>query len=116
MYMKVLTTSTDEQILKIIPRSYASSVTLKLRDDSTNTIITETLSAITQKGYLVISNAFNLKEGRFYDLKILEGTNVIYLDRVFCTDQTINQNINSYYSVNKNTYTSAPSDNDYIIS
>ena len=43
MYMKVLTTSTDEQILKIIPRSYASSVTLKLRDDSTNTIITETL-------------------------------------------------------------------------
>ena len=114
--MKVLTTSTAEQILKVIPRTYTSSVTLKLRDDSTNVITTQTLSAITEKGYLVVSYAFNLKEGRFYDLTILDGSNIIYLDRVFCTDQTINQSTNSYYSVNKNTYINAPSDNDYIIS
>ena len=115
MYMKVLTTSIEPQTLKIIPREYVASVTLKIRDDSTNEIITDTVSAIIEKDYLSISYSFNLKEGRFYDLKLLNGSNVIYLDRIFCTDQTINQNTNNYYSVNKNEYVSPSSDNDYII-
>ena len=38
--MKVLTTSTDAQSMSIIPRSYASTITIKLRDESTNEITT----------------------------------------------------------------------------
>ena len=113
--MKVLTTSTDAQTLKIIPRTYVSSVTLKIRDDSTNEVTTAVVSATTDKNYLTLSYAFNLKEGRFYDLTILNGSNVIYLDRVFCTDQTINQDTNDYYSVNKNEYVSENGNNDYIV-
>lgn len=112
-----LTTSSSAQTLKIIPRSYASSVTMILRDDSTNTSTTYTsISTSTDKNYLVISQALNpvLVEGRFYDLTIKEGSNIIYKDKIFCTDQTI-----SDYSVNSGEYTIPTGDdkfdNDYII-
>jgi hypothetical protein len=113
--MKVLTTSNSSQTIKIIPREYFSSVTLQLRDDSTNEVTTANISTTTDKDYLVISYAFNLVEGRFYDLSILYGSNIIYLDKIFCTDQTINQDTNNYYSVNKEEYISKSGNNDFII-
>ena len=112
-----LTTSASAQTLKIIPRSYASSVSMILRDDSTNTSTTySSISTSTDKNYLVISQALSpvLVEGRFYDMTIKEGSNVIYKDKVFCTDQTI-----SSYSVNSGEYTVPTGndvfDNDYIV-
>jgi hypothetical protein len=49
-------------------------------------------------------------------LEIKNGNTVIYKDRVFCTDQTVNQTNNDYYSVNSGEYTTENSyDNDYII-
>ena len=112
-----LTTSASAQTLKVIPRSYASSVSMILRDDSTNTSTTySSISTSTDKNYLVVSQALSpvLVEGRFYDLTIKEGSNVIYKDKVFCTDQTI-----SSYSVNNGEYTVPTGndvfDNDYII-
>ncbi len=113
--MKVLTTSTNPQTIKVIPRVYVASVTLKLRDDSTNEVTTASVNTVTDKDYLSLSYAFNLKEGRYYDLTLLDGSDVIYLDRVFCTDQTINQDTNDYYSVNKNEYVSKSGNNDYIV-
>ena len=111
-----LTTSASAQTLKVIPRSYASSVSMILRDDSTNTSTTYTVSTTTDKNYLVVSKALSpvLVEGRFYDLTLKEGSNVIYKDKVFCTDQTI-----SSYSVNNAEYTVPTGndvfDNDYIV-
>lgn len=114
--MKHLTTSTEAQTIKIIPREYVASATLKLRDDSTNTEVSYSVTPTTDKNYLVISNAFNLVEGHFYDLTLLNGVEVIYKDKVFCSDQTINQSNNDYYTVNKDVYDSETSyDNDYII-
>lgn len=137
--MKILTTSTGEQTIRIIPRSYPDDVTLILRDDSTNEIVTYTLDSMEwentdevwnavdlnwndaggyfeEDGYLVINNQYNLVEGRFYDLTIKEGSVVIYKDKIFCTDQTIDQETNNYYSINENVYTTEDSyDNDYII-
>ena len=111
-----LTTSTDAQTIKVIPRSYATNVSMIFRDDSTNTSVTYTSIATTNKNNLVISESLSLTEGRFYDLTIKEGTDVIYKDKVFCTDQTINQTTNDYYSINKDEYVQEDSfDNDYII-
>jgi len=87
-----------------------------LRDDSTNTSTTYTVSTTTDKNYLVVSKALSpvLVEGRFYDLTLKEGNNVIYKDKVFCTNQTI-----SSYSVNNAEYTVPTGndvyDNDYIV-
>ena len=75
--MKVLTTSTNQQTINVIPRSYVASVTLKLRDDSTNEITTASVNTVTDKDYLTLSYAFNLKEGRYYDLTLLNGSDVI---------------------------------------
>ena len=117
-----LTTTASAQTLKIIPRSYASTVSMILRDDSTNTSTTYgSISTSTDKNYLVISQALSpvLVEGRFYDMTVKEGTSVIYKDKIFCTNQTINQANNSYYTVNSGEYTIPTGndqyDNDYII-
>ena len=111
-----LTTSTDAQTIKVIPRNYATNVSMVLRDDSTSAEVTYSVSTTTDKNYLVLSQALALTESRFYDLIIKEGSSVIFKDKVFCTDQTINQDTNNYYSVNDGEYTSDTTyDNDYII-
>lgn len=116
--MKVLTTSLAPQVLTIIPRKYATSVSLSLVDDSTDTSVSYTITPTNGEDYMTLTQAFALVEGRFYDMTVTEiGTNdVIYKDKVFCTDQTIDQTQNEYYSVNENEYIqNNTSDNEYII-
>lgn len=114
--MQILTTSSAPQTIRIIPRTYATNISMIFRDDSTNTTVSYTSSATTDKNYLVISESLSLTEGRFYDLTIKEGASVIYKDKVFCTDQTVDQDTNNYYSVNQGEYTTETTyDNDYII-
>lgn len=109
--MKILTTSTGDQTFKVIPRSYPASVTVKLREDVTNTETTYTVNPTEEKGKMVITQAFSLQEGSYYDLTLLDGSDVIYKDKIYCTDQTI-----SSYSVNNGEYTQESSyDNDYIV-
>ena len=117
-----LTTTASAQTMKIIPRSYGGTVSMIVRDDSTNTSTTySSITTTTDKNYLVISKALSpvLVEGRFYDLTVKEGARVIYKDKIFCPDQTINQSNNDYYSVNEGAYTVPTGtdayDNDYII-
>ena len=137
--MKKLTTSVGEQTIRIIPRVYPDEITLTLRDDSTNTSVSYTIESLqweninddwnladytwettkgmyVEDGYLYITNNYALVEGRFYDLTIASSGEVIYKDKVFCTDQTVDQDTNNYYSVNDSVYTTENSyDNDYII-
>jgi hypothetical protein len=141
--MKILTTSTSAQTITFAPRTYPSTVIVSIRDTSTNTTTrTESVSLTRTNDKASISTTFSLKEGRFYDLKILQGVGAlwntynviweaatnnwenivttekdIYLDKVFCTDQTINQIDNDYYTINSGEYTETtnyPND-DYII-
>ena len=110
--MKILTTSTDAQEMTIIPRSYPSLIDIRLRDESTNTVtLIQDVSANTDKGYLIFSTAYSLTENVFYELTILSGSDVIYKDKVFCTDQVI-----ADYTLNENEYiTENTYDNDYIL-
>ena len=118
--MKVLNTSASEQTFKIIPREYVTDATMLVRDDSTNVTTTYTgLTPSTSINHLEITNTFDpvLAEGHFYDmtLKKIDGT-VIYKDKIFCTDQAINQTQDQEYTVNSGEYTSDTShDNDFII-
>lgn len=141
--MKILTTSTSSQTLTFAPRAYPSEVIVSIRDNSTNTTTrTESVTLTRANDNASISTTFNLKEGRFYDLKILQGIGAlwntynviweaasdnwesittseetIYLDKIFCTDQTINQAENNYYTINSGQYTQTTNypDDDYII-
>jgi len=115
--MKHLLPTTDIQSIKIIPRVYSTSVSMELRDDSTNTTVSITPTAQKVGNYIELSNVFNLKEGRFYDLKVIDTNtqNIIYKDKIFCTAQSTNQSNNESYSVNKDEYKSKSGNNDFII-
>ena len=141
--MKILTTSTSAQTLTFVPRSYPTEIILSIRDTSTNTTTrTENVTLTRSNDNASISHAFSLVEGRFYDLNIIEGIGAlwntynvqweaasdnwesivsseesIYLDKIFCTNQTINQADNNYYTINSGEYTETTSypDDDYII-
>jgi hypothetical protein len=115
--MKILTTSTSNQTIKVVPREYVTTASLVLRDDTTNTETTDSVTPTTIGDYLQIENADTLKESRFYDLTLKNsGGSVIYKDKVFCTDQTVDQSTNNYYSVNDSVYTTDTTyDDDYIL-
>lgn len=103
---------------KVIPRQFvAGTITVDLTNESTGATINKTPTASTDGNYMSFDAVFGtLVEGEFYTLKIKNGSAVIYRDKVFCTDQTINQTNNDYYSVNNNEYNTEDSfDNDYII-
>lgn len=138
--MKILTTSTANQTLRFVPREYVTSATLYIRDDSTNVITNEVVSLVQDGDELVYTASFSLKEGRFYDFDFVVDPNLweqntlnwdmnfdkwedsqgaalsLYKDKIFCTDQTLDQTEDEYYSVNKNEYVTEDTyDNDYII-
>lgn len=117
--MKLITTS-GNKTFKIIPRQYISGqVNVKLKDESSNEVTTISTTASTDRNYMSFDAVFGtLKEDRFYNMEVLLfGTStIIYKDKVFCTNQTINQTNNDYYSINKDEYVQEDSfDNDYII-
>jgi len=107
--MIILTTSTNAQELKFIPRQYAAD-SIVLTDEQANT--SSTISAtFTKDGYYLKADiSFALAEDRFYTFNALNGTKTVYKGRIFCTDQTV-----SDYSINKNVYTEHESTNEYIV-
>ena len=119
--MKHLLPTSDAQTIKIIPRVYSTSVTIKLRDDSSNDETIILPSAIINKNYVELTNVFTLLEGRFYDLKVYNGqgsvteADIIYRDKIFCTAQSTNQSNNEHYTINKDVYKEKSGNNDFII-
>ena len=109
--MKIRTTSTSAQSLKIIPRDDQSSISVILRDNSTNESTAYSVSTSTSGDYMTFDLTLALVENRFYDMTCKSGSDVIYKDKIFCTDQVI-----ANYTINENQYTTENSyDNDYII-
>jgi len=109
--MKILTTSTSAQTLKIIPREYQSNIDVILRDSSTNESTTYSVATSTSGDYMTFDLTLSLVENRFYDMTCKFGSEVIYKDKIFCTDQVV-----SDYTVNEGQYTTENTyDNDYII-
>ena len=141
--MIILSTSTTAQSLSVIPRSYLGTFTMAIRDDSTNvTVDYQITSAITSNNYLNFNNTFSpvLVENHFYDIELYYGdyekrveedggtlesvqcntlfndSASIYKDRIFCTDQVIDQLNDDIYDLNKGQYTSYDGyDNTYIV-
>ncbi len=142
--MIVLTTSAQEQQLSVIPRDYTDTFTFDIRDDSTNvTVKYNVTNAATVGNYLNFGIVFSpiLVENHFYDLSMYIDYNYwntnnsfwnlydilweldsnykeeVYKDRIFCTDQDIDQlNDNDYYQLNKGQYiTYNGNDNTYLV-
>ena len=121
----------DTNRFMCIPREYVTSAYMTIRDDSTNVSVDYTLvPRVDGVGNIYIENDSyaiygfeyeNLVEGHFYDLTLYsdgQKTNVIFKDRIFCTAQKGNIQLdnNYFYKVNKDQYTEYDGfNNDYIV-
>jgi len=112
--MIILRPISTQQKIKFIPREY-NAEKLVIHDEDTNTSKEYTGLTWSKEAYYYTTNiAFGspeLKNNTFYTLKILNALDeIIYRDRIFCTDQLINQ-----FSVNNNEYVENETTNEYIV-
>jgi hypothetical protein len=137
--MIVLTTSTSSQSFNFIPRTGTQPTVMLITDEETNTTENVTISSYVVDTYFdTITATFNLKEGRYYTVRLqnfdsdeylqtddfsflltsqndrigIDGydgtTEVMYVGKIFCTDQTTD------YSVNSGQYQQKNSTNDFL--
>lgn len=108
--MIILQESASAQSFKCIPRSNTYN-TLTITDEQTNVSTNVTIASSVVGSYFTTINAvFSLKQGHFYTLKLKQNTDVVFYDRIFCTNQSI-----ADFSVNTGQYTQKSSNNDFII-
>lgn len=107
--MIVLTTSTSAQTFSFIPRGEVD--TMIIIDEQTNVPETIDIDSQTTGDYVnTITATFALVESHTYNLKLLNGTDIVYLDKIFCTDQPI-----VTFSVNNGEYVSNTTSNTFIV-
>lgn len=93
---------------KIIPRSYDFD-TIILKSETTNKEQTHSVTPTQVDYYAEITAPLELKEGNFYALYVFNGTNLVYRDKIFCTNQDVNT-----FTVNKDGYVSNSTTNEFI--
>lgn len=99
---------TAQTLNAIIYGSNADAIVL--RDEETNIEVEINCTFSIDRYYVATSAIFPIKENKYYTLTILNGTDVVYRDKVFCTNQTI-----ASYTINKDQYTQHVTNNDYKI-
>ena len=107
--MIILLESVLSQTFKFIPRSLEAD-SMVIEDDAENTSVTIDITPSVDRYYLSVSEVLTLVEGRFYTIKVLNGLDVVYKDKIFCTNQTV-----SIYSINDNEYVQHSTNNDFVI-
>jgi hypothetical protein len=122
--MKLITTS-GIKLFRVIPREFITGdIDVIIINESTNvTLPTQTVQSTIQGNFIQFTCNFGtLVEGNFYTMDIKyndianQETRVIYKDKIFCTNQAVNQEKGIYYSINKDEFVSEDSfDNEYII-
>ena len=111
--MIVLQESASAQNLDFIPRSFTSGNTYNVTivNEQTNTeIYNQDVDTITENLYYNRLNAiFNVKQDNFYMVTVKSGSDVIFKDKIFCTNQTV-----SDFTVNDSQYTEQETTNEFI--
>ena len=107
--MIILREQEEPQILNAI--IYGSEAdTIVLRDEETN-VETEIECVFSiDKYYVATSLVFPIKENKYYTLTIKNGNDVVYKDKIFCTNQT-----KETYSINKDQYVQHTTNNEYKV-
>jgi hypothetical protein len=96
------------QEFKVIPRELVAD-SMTLTSETTGEAVTYVITPTIDRYYLVINEIVALKENNFYTIEVKNASEIVYKDKIFCTNQTV-----SDFSVNNNEFTTYSSDNDYI--
>ena len=141
--MIVFNTAATAQTFNIIPRTYVAEFTMSITDDSTNIpVYYDITTATTNVNFLTFNQIFNpvLVEGHFYDVRLYSDYNywntnyqlwendnsfwnldrttdvTLFIEKIFCTDQEIDQVEDEYYDLNLGIYKTFDSfDNTYKV-
>jgi hypothetical protein len=97
--MIVLRESNSAQEVRFVPTRRNAGNTLFLKNETTNVETQYSITCTQESYYLTFSKILALKEGHFYTMTIKQGSELIFRDKVFCTNQIIGT-----YSVNKDQY------------
>jgi predicted small secreted protein len=107
-----VTTTSDNQSLKIVPRLDTDNPTLTLTDKTKRKDVSVSVAKTDEGDYMVLTGAFSLTEGSQYTFRVKSGSKEIYRGLIFCTNQTDLDN----YSINKDEYTlNQDYDNEFIV-
>lgn len=86
--MKILIPSNTTQNMVIQPRFCpSSSVVLELMNEATNETLNVANTYVVLNGVMTVTFNLTTLEGDKYQVKILEGLNVVYRGKAFSTDQ-----------------------------
>ena len=107
--MIVLQQSALSQTFKIIPRQFAAD-SMIITDETTRDSITYNITITQLDYYAVISEIIALVEGHTYTLTVFDGANVVYKDKIFCTNQSA-----TTYTINNGEYVQNTTDNEFIV-
>lgn len=111
--MITLQETSGSQTFSFIPRSYDNSLTYTIdivSESQNKSVFSTTTSTFNLVDYYYqFSDVFTLKQDNFYMLKISDGSNVVFKDKIFCTNQTAEA-----YSINNNEYTEVSSTNEFV--
>jgi hypothetical protein len=87
------------QTVRFVPTRRNAGNRLFLKNETTNVEVEYSITCTQVSYYLTFSKILNLEEGHFYTMVIKQDDELIFRDKVFCTNQTIGT-----YSVNKDEY------------
>jgi len=107
--MIILREQNTSQSITFIPR-VMSATTIVLRNETTNVETTIAANFTVSSYYLTTTNVLALKENTFYNLTIKNGNNIVYKDKIFCTNQVV-----ADFTVNKNEYVANTTTNEFKI-
>lgn len=107
--MIILKEQEEEQTFSFIPRELKAT-TIVLRNETTGSETTIAADFFLSDYYLTTTTALDLKENTSYTITVLNGADVVYKDKVFCTNQNI-----SAYTVNQNQYVANTTNNEFVI-
>ena len=107
--MIILLESVSNQTFKFIPRELVAT-SMVIHDEATNTDATINITPSVVDYYLEVTATVVLVAGRKYTIKVLNGTDEVFYDKLFCTNQTIGD-----YSINDLEYVSNTTNNDFVI-
>jgi hypothetical protein len=110
--MIILQESASSQTLRFMPRSFTSGATynIKIVDELTKAETYNSNGTLTENlYYYTYSDTFNTKQNKFYEFTVTQSGEVVYKDKIFCTNQTT-----TTYTVNENEYTQHASTDEFI--
>ncbi len=87
--MKVVNPNDATHTIRLIPRFYPKgSVTIYLYNEANKDVYSEIITLSEADGYLSIDAiTYTFEEGDKYQIKITEGSEVVYRGKIFATEQ-----------------------------